>query len=126
MAGENPAFLSFVRTLRCRMWMHDTCDGAIEAHHAGERGLGQRAHDDTAIPLCLKHHRAWHDANGVFKTWNKLKRRIWRDQQIRWTQKEFKIHRFRIDHEKEVVAKARKHRRALIAERARVRKEPRK
>ncbi len=89
MAGENPAYLRFVRTLPCRLHLNDPCDGPIEAHHAGERGLGQRAGDDTAIPLCLKHHRCWHDASGPFKTWKKHQRRGWIDQQIRWVRRQF-------------------------------------
>lgn len=33
------------------------CRGAVEAHHAGEHGQGQKAPDDTCIPLCEAHHR---------------------------------------------------------------------
>jgi len=34
------------------------CDGVVEADHAGARGLGRKAGDDTCIPLCVRHHRA--------------------------------------------------------------------
>jgi hypothetical protein len=30
--------------------------GRIYAHHAGQRGLSQKAEDRTAIPLCWRHH----------------------------------------------------------------------
>jgi len=33
------------------------CRGVIEAHHAGARGTGQKAPDNTCIPLCEAHHR---------------------------------------------------------------------
>jgi hypothetical protein len=62
------------------------CQGGIQAHHAGDRGLGQRAHDRTAIPLCLLHHRCWHDGNGAFLGWDRERRRDWADDQIAKTQ----------------------------------------
>lgn len=30
--------------------------GTIYAHHAGQRGTGQKAADRTCIPLCWRHH----------------------------------------------------------------------
>ena len=30
--------------------------GRIYAHHAGMRGLGRKADDRTAVPLCWRHH----------------------------------------------------------------------
>jgi hypothetical protein len=33
------------------------CSGRITAHHAGTRGLMQKADDRTAIPLCEAHHQ---------------------------------------------------------------------
>ena len=55
----------------------------MEAHHAGQRpGMSKKAPDDTCIPLCLIHHENWHKANGVFKGWDKAKRREWADRQI--------------------------------------------
>jgi hypothetical protein len=86
MAGENEAFVCFVRRQKCRLWMQDPCEGPTEPHHAGERGLGQRAHDETCIPLCTKHHRAFHDASGLFKRWRRDERRAWLARQIQWTQ----------------------------------------
>ena len=33
------------------------CAGPVEADHAGRRGRGRKADDDTVIPLCVRHHR---------------------------------------------------------------------
>lgn len=39
----------------------------IQAHHAtAGRGLGQKAHDHTAVPLCAECHRMFHDGRGAF------------------------------------------------------------
>ena len=35
---------------------HTLQTGRTYAHHAGQRGLSQRASDSTAIPLCWRHH----------------------------------------------------------------------
>lgn len=76
--ARSPAYLAWVRTLKCAapQGLHG-CRGKVEAHHAGARGLGQRAGDDTAIPLCTFHHRAWHDGRGVFVDWDKATRAAW-------------------------------------------------
>lgn len=52
------AYLEFVRGHLCC-----ACDShlSIEAHHTGKRGLGQKAPDHTAIPLCLRCHHWFHD-----------------------------------------------------------------
>lgn len=51
-------YLAFVR-------LHPCCScGAtrdIEAHHTGRRGMGQKAADSTAVPLCRGCHRYFHD-----------------------------------------------------------------
>lgn len=87
MAGEEPARVAWVRTLRCLCrGPGQICVGATEAHHAGPRGMARRAHDDTAVPLCLAHHRAWHDACGPFKGWARAQRRAWAAAAIAATQ----------------------------------------
>lgn len=90
MAGENRAFVAFVHTLKCRMWMQDPCEGPLQAHHAGSRGVGQRAPDDTCIPLCRRHHQAWHDLLPPFRGMSRDERRAWRDAQIEWVRARFK------------------------------------
>jgi len=82
MANEDFAYLERVRLLGCRAFGLSQCGGRVEAHHAGARGLGQRAHDRTAIPLCSWHHRAWHDARGPFADWDRARRRAWAEAEV--------------------------------------------
>lgn len=91
MAGENREYLRWVRTLACcAPNAHAPGDrpGRYigEAHHAGRRGVGQRAHDETAVPLCTGHHHAWHDHRGPFLGWTAAERREWADARIAETQ----------------------------------------
>lgn len=76
-----PCALAFGFAVAEEAWPHglspDACGGITEAHHAGVHGLGQKAPDDTCIPLCSHHHRCLTDRRGVFsglpsgavKTW---------------------------------------------------------
>ena len=66
---KDPDYLTFIHALNCV-----ACERGeiivyvgyrakpIHAHHAGIRGLGQKAGDDTAIPLCQEHHQTGKDA----------------------------------------------------------------
>jgi hypothetical protein len=54
-----------------------TCDGSVEADHAGRRCVGQKAEDRTCIPLCSHHHAQRASFHGVFKSWNQAKMRAW-------------------------------------------------
>lgn len=78
MAGEAPEYARFVRGLPCCVCSRRP----VEAHHAGERGLGKRAHDETCIPLCREHHAAWHDAGPPFRGMTKEQRRAWSEAAI--------------------------------------------
>lgn len=86
-AAPDPAYLAWVRTLKCSA-PHGPhgCQGKVQAHHAGVRGLGQRADDHTAIPMCTYHHRAWHDGRGVFVGWDRQLRWAWAAEVIAETQ----------------------------------------
>jgi hypothetical protein len=53
------------------------CSGKVEADHAGERGLGVKAADQTCIPMCTKHHRDRTDVRGFFAPLSKDDRRHW-------------------------------------------------
>ncbi len=64
----------------------DPCKGRIHAHHAGQRPLGRKASDYTAISLCAAHHDAWHSGSAPFKGWTRAARREWSDYVIRRTQ----------------------------------------
>lgn len=65
-----PCYAAYHRSYGC--WYGsdpDQCSGPIEAHHAGVRGLSQKAPDDTCIPLCSHHHRCLTDRSGCFAGW---------------------------------------------------------
>ncbi len=51
-------YLQWIRTLPCSVCRTTR---NIEAAHTGPHGLGQKASDSTAIPLCAKHHRTADD-----------------------------------------------------------------
>lgn len=61
------AYLAWVRTLPCRLAALGDCRGPVEADHAGRRGLGQRAPDETCIALCARHHADRHDVRGWWR-----------------------------------------------------------
>lgn len=92
MAGENPERVAWVRTLRCLcsgpglLTVPGACSQVVEAHHAGRRGMGRKAHDDTAIPLCSLHHANWHANAGPFKGWTQAQLRTWAAAAIAATQ----------------------------------------
>ncbi len=52
-------YLQWVRTLPCAVCRTTR---NIEAAHTGAHGLGQKAPDSTAIPLCIPHHRTANDS----------------------------------------------------------------
>jgi hypothetical protein len=51
-------YLAWIRTQPCAVT--DCKRYRIEAHHAGPRGMSQKADDHSAIPLCFKHHDELH------------------------------------------------------------------
>ncbi len=78
MAGEDPEYAAFLRTLPCCMMGHGPCVGAVHVHHEpGRKGLGTRNHDHTGKPLCAGHHTQRHSLSGPFKGWNKWRIRDW-------------------------------------------------
>lgn len=77
MAGEDRDYVSAVHGLPCAARHLSPCHGRIEADHAGRRGLSQRAHDRTCIPLCTLHHRQRHDASGPFRSMDRETLRDW-------------------------------------------------
>ena len=55
------------------------CSGQVEADHAGlDRGLSQKAPDDTCIPLCSGHHRDRTEERGFFGGLDRDAKRSWR------------------------------------------------
>jgi hypothetical protein len=52
--------------------------GPSEAHHSNfNKGMGQRGHDHTSVPLCHKDHMDFHNVAGHFKGWVKRTRKDW-------------------------------------------------
>ncbi len=77
----DPAFLAWVRTRPC--CVRFGCEGHIEAHHAGKNpGVGMKAADNTAVPLCRKHHRELTDHSGMFKRSTREELRMIQDNWI--------------------------------------------
>ena len=69
MATEDPDYLAWVRRQRCAV---PGCESSSEAHHPRhDVGLGLRAHDHRAIPLCHQHHAELHGLCGYFKGWSR-------------------------------------------------------
>lgn len=60
----------------------DPCFGVIEAHHAGRRGVSQKAPDDTVMPLCKHHHDGLDEHNSVWMGWPRYTRQPWFDAAI--------------------------------------------
>lgn len=55
--------LAWVRGFACIVFGRDECDGKIQAHHVSENGnagMGVKAPDSDAVPLCVKHHEEGH------------------------------------------------------------------
>lgn len=94
---RDDAFMGWVKTLRCCAadaaclaaelgeisYADAACSpGFVEADHAGPRGLGQKADDDTCIPLCAKHHRERTDFSGAFRSWDQRRMREWIEDMV--------------------------------------------
>ena len=64
-AVQNPEYLDFIRRWGCVLAATYDCEGAVEAAHVGDRGLGQKCRDQETIPLCGYHHRTGPDSQHV-------------------------------------------------------------
>jgi hypothetical protein len=76
------AYMGWVKQQPCAARHLGPCSGAIEADHAGRRGLGQKAGDETCVALCQLHHRHRTDHTGVFKAWTRDRMREWLSFQV--------------------------------------------
>ena len=75
-----PKYLAFVRAHACCACVHGT---PIEAHHFGPRGVGLKADDFHAVPLCARCHRAFHDRGSLPNlTRTETERDFWRAQSV--------------------------------------------
>ena len=88
----DPAFGDFVHQLPCAAPFQHTypCEGRIEADHAGKKvAMSRKAPENTRIPMCTLHHRNRHEFTGPFRYWDKVRMRIWLDEQIAITRAAF-------------------------------------
>jgi len=77
------AYMLWVKGLPCLMLgVWGCCEGPIEADHAGQRGVGRKAHDATCSPLCRYHHRA----SRFPRSWSQDQRRAWLHAAVVYTQ----------------------------------------
>jgi hypothetical protein len=90
-------YMLAVKTLCCAAFDidGDMCAGPVHAHHAGVRGLGTKADDDTCVPMCLEHHGDWHDGRGPFARMTKAERAEWIAAAIVETRRQVEIIRGR-------------------------------
>jgi hypothetical protein len=73
--NEDPAYKAWIRTQPCvvcvahALYLFLKRGRPSEAHHAGQRGLSQKADDRTCIPLCWTHHdrRSPHSVHSLGK-----------------------------------------------------------
>lgn len=74
MFARDPEYLRYIRSLPCYLCSEDgkKWDGVplrTEASHhhlgyvAGQKAMGIKTDDYLTIPLCLSHHRQFHDGN---------------------------------------------------------------
>lgn len=73
----------WVKTLPCLMaGVWGKCEGAVEADHAGMRGMGRKCPDTETIPLCHAHHHGGRFPRMVPKPL----RREWLDAAVAYVQ----------------------------------------
>ncbi len=59
---RSPEYLAWIRTLRCAVCQRAFGIEAAHTNATGMRGIGQKASDYSAIPLCFRHHRVDRDS----------------------------------------------------------------
>jgi hypothetical protein len=86
---RDPAYLDAVGGLPCILHGVEgagLCSGRVDPDHLGPRGLGVKADDRTAAPLCRRHHDDRHDHRGFFKAMDQAGMRHWKRLAIARTQ----------------------------------------
>lgn len=85
MADDDHKYVEWLRKGGCALAgnrIHQ-CGGSLDIHHhTGRRGMGTRASDRDAFPLCHRHHMSFHGAYGLFKGNTKEQRRRWQDDTV--------------------------------------------
>lgn len=86
------AYMAWVRTQPCCAKPFGRCYGRVEADHAGTRGYGEKADDNTCIPLCGKHHTQRGSFSGPFRPWDQARMRGWLALMVAEHQDRHRIH----------------------------------
>jgi hypothetical protein len=80
-------FMLWVKALPCMCslyaWQHGEhpCGGEVEADHDSRgRGLSQKSHDSTVIPLCRQHHYDRQNVAGYFRGYTRAELHAWVDR----------------------------------------------
>lgn len=55
------AFMAMVADEPCVFSTAQKCEGPIQLHHHGRKGLSQKVSNYMVSPLCMKHHTQWTD-----------------------------------------------------------------
>ncbi len=90
---RDAAYMDWIRQQPCALGRRYRHKGTVHAHHAGPRGFGQKASDDTTIPLCAHHHTAWHDLGWPFRGWSHDERVEWVASTIAYYRTGYEFHR---------------------------------
>ena len=77
--GGDLVYLARVRSLPCCVCR---APPPSHAHHETGWGMGLKAPDRRAFPLCAKDHRDFHDGKGRFDGWTANERRVWQEEEI--------------------------------------------
>ena len=79
MAGEDPDYIHWLKGQPCNQC---GAQRGCDAHHRTGAGMGMRAHDHLAMPMCRYCHDTFHASSGSFKTMEKQARRAYQDEAI--------------------------------------------
>lgn len=79
----DPEYLAFIRSLPCCVCR---ASPPSHPHHSTGAGMGTKSSDRETMPLCFKHHRAFHDAKGPFEYLTRKERRTWQELQVQQCQ----------------------------------------
>jgi hypothetical protein len=79
--GPDKAHLAFLAGLLCCVGSCSAPSGPPHHLHGGQ-GTSLKHHDHMAMPMCVKHHRQFHDAKGRFFEASKADRQSWQQRQV--------------------------------------------
>lgn len=84
--GDDPAYKAFVKAQPCCVG-GKRC-GKVDPHHLidgkgdAKKGMGQTAPDRFLLPICRRHHDAFHDGKGFCRGWDAAQRLTFQEQEV--------------------------------------------